>query len=186
MGKVGCACALQSSFLVLLSLLHHHRGCTIGLEIKKWPLKTQLFKQAPIHTYPQFPAKSKGSMTGIMLSFSTLRCERARSANILLSHPAAVLTETWADSLFHTSHGCCCLLCYFHKSSGLSLSGICNAVKPRDSHRFAPTSRGKSSPHPWDLLTQAPVHPDSLEIFYCCTGFCFSLWNPSLYQSLSL
>lgn len=43
--------------------------------------------------YAQFPAKSKGSMTGILLSFTTLRCECA-STNILLTYPAAVLTET--------------------------------------------------------------------------------------------
>lgn len=139
------------------------------------------FKQPLIHTYPQFPAKSKGSMTGIMLSVSTLRCELARSANILFTHPAAALTETWTNA-FHTSYGCHYLLCDFPQKQW-ALSGICNAenhaVKPRKRPQARTNIKGKSpAPHPWDLSTQTPVCPDSLENFSCCIG---SLWNPSLH-----
>lgn len=184
MEKVGCPCPLQSSFLVLLGLLHLHKGCTMDQRLKNDPSNPNLQIAITSHVCP-VPSKKQGLYDRDFAQFyhtEVWMCKKYK-------HPPHLPCSSahWNLSWLVISHLLWMLLSglLFPRKAVSSIWHLqcrkqCSQVQEKATglHQH---QREVSSSHPWDLPTQAPVPPDSLENFNCCTGFCFSLWNPSLY-----
>lgn len=159
--------------------------------------KKPTFKRSPTHTYLQFPAQSKGSTTGIVLSmFFPIDVQACKKCK----HPLRLELRTAARGGLPTPSSSPVLQqcspkpelpCYFttftndatrsvisHKSSELCCASAMREAtqsSPVKGHGLAPTPKAKVLPVLATFPQTLPEPPNSPENFNCCTEFCFPL-----------
>lgn len=169
MEKVGCACALQSSFLVLLWLLHLHKVCPIGPEIKKWPpFKAQPSNSHQFTCFPSSQQKARALWQGLCSIFPHwgVKVQEVQTSSSPTVQQCSLKPELAHD--FTPLMDAAIWSIISHKSSELCLASAMQKAmqsSPEKGHRLAPTSRGKVLPPPLGPSHTGPVRPDSLENF---------------------